>query len=73
MSVQAVKGQMKEAAGKLTGDKGMEAEGLFEQGVAALKKPVVYVVDLVGTGINTVTNAVVDVYNSAKKTISKML
>lgn len=72
MSVQGVKSQIKETTGRLTGDKGMEVEGMFEQGVAKLKKPVGYVVDLVSSGINTVTNAVVDVYNSARKTLSKL-
>ena len=71
-----MKGQLKETTGKLTGDTGMEAEGKFEKGVAEVKRvvgrAVDYVVEVVGTGINTVTNAITDVYMSAKKTISKL-
>ena len=71
-----MKGQLKETTGKLTGDTGMEAEGKFEQGVAEVKRvvggAVDYVTEVVGTGINTVTNAITDVYMSAKKTIGKL-
>jgi uncharacterized protein YjbJ (UPF0337 family) len=71
-----MKGQIKETTGKLTGDKGMEAEGKFEKGVAEVKRvvggAVDYVTEVVGDGINTVTNAITDVYRSAKKTISKL-
>ena len=58
-----------------TGDKGTEAEGKFEKGVAEVKRvvggAVDYVTEVVGDGINTVTNAITDMYKSAKKTISK--
>ena len=71
-----MKGQLTETTGKLTGDTGMEAEGKFEQGVAEVKRvvgsAVDYVSEVVGTGINTVTNAITDVYKSAKKTIGKL-
>jgi len=71
-----MKGQLKETTGKLTGDTEMEAEGKFEKGVAEVKRvvggAVDYVEEMVGTGINTVTNAITDVYMSAKKTISKL-
>jgi uncharacterized protein YjbJ (UPF0337 family) len=71
-----MKGQLKETTGKLTGDTGMEAEGKFEKGVAEVKRvvgsAVDYVTEVVGAGINTVTNAITDVYKSAKKTIGKL-
>lgn len=71
-----MKGQIKEATGKLTGDTGMEAEGKLEKGVAEVKRAVGgavdYVTEVVGAGINTVTNAITDVYKSAKETISKL-
>ena len=71
-----MKGQLKETTGKLTGDTGMEAEGKFEKGFAEVKRVVEgavdYVAEVVGTGINTVTNAITDVYKSAKKTIGKL-
>ena len=71
-----MKGQIKETTGKLTSDTGMEAEGKFEKGVAEVKRvvggAVDYVVEVVGTGIKTVTNAITDVYISAKITISKL-
>jgi len=54
----------------------MQVEGTLEKGVAEVNRvvggAVDYVTDMVGTGINTVTNAVTDVYNSAKKTIGKL-
>lgn len=71
-----MKGQLKETTGKLAGDTKMEAEGKFEQGVAEVKRvvggAVDYVTEVVGTGINTVTNAITDVYKSAKKTIGEL-
>jgi uncharacterized protein YjbJ (UPF0337 family) len=71
-----MKGQIKESAGKLTGDKGMEAEGKFEKGVAEVKRIVGGVVDniagIVGRGVNTVTSAIADVYRSARKTMGKL-
>ena len=71
-----MKGQLKETTGKLTGDTGMEVEGKFEKGYAEVKRvvggAVDYVADVVGTGINTVTNAIADVYKSAKKTLSRL-
>jgi len=76
MSVSTMKGQLKETTGKLTGDTGMQVEGTFEKGVADVKRAVGgavdYVTEVVGTGINTVTSAITDVYKSAKKTISKL-
>ncbi len=71
-----MKGQIKETAGKLAGDTGMEVQGNFEKGVAEVKRvvgdAVDYVTEVMGTGIKTVTNALTDVYKSAKKTISKL-
>jgi uncharacterized protein YjbJ (UPF0337 family) len=75
MTVAKMKGQIKEITGKLTGDTGMEVEGAFEKGVAEVKRAVRgavdYITDIVGTGIDTVTNAITDLYTSAKKTISR--
>ena len=52
------------------------AEGKLEQGIAEVKRVVGGAVDcdreVVGTGINTVTNAITDVYKSAKKRIGKL-
>jgi uncharacterized protein YjbJ (UPF0337 family) len=71
-----MKGQLKETTGMLTGDTGMEVEGKFEQGVAEVKRvvggAVDYVTEVVGNGINTVTNAITDLYKSTKRTISKL-
>jgi uncharacterized protein YjbJ (UPF0337 family) len=71
-----MKGQIKESAGRLTGDTGMEAEGKFEKAVAEVRRAaggaVDYVTEVVGTGINTVTSAIADVYRSARKTIRKL-
>ena len=71
-----MKGQIKETTGKLTGNTGMEVEGKIEKGVAEVKRVVEravdYVTEVVGAGINTVTNAITDVYRSAKQTVSKL-
>jgi uncharacterized protein YjbJ (UPF0337 family) len=76
MSISTIKGQIKETTGKLTGDTGMQVEGTLEKGVAEVKRvvggAVDYVTEVVGTGINTVTHAITDAYNSAKKTIGKL-
>jgi len=71
-----MKGQIKETTGKFTGNTGMEVEGKIEKGVAEVKRVVEgavdYVTEVVGAGINTVTNAITDVYRSAKQTVSKL-
>ena len=76
MTVAKMKGQIKETTGKIIGDPGMEAEGTFEKAFSDVKRvvggAVDYVTDVVGTGLNAVTNAVTDVYKSAKRTISKL-
>lgn len=76
MSVEKMAGQVKETTGKLTGDKGMEAEGMFEKGVAEVKGAVGgavnYVTDLAGTLVNGVTGAVSDLYEGAKKMVQKV-
>lgn len=76
MSVEKMKGQMKEATGKLTGDKGLEAEGKIETGVADVKGAVggavSYVTDVAGSVFNTVAGVVSDLYEGAKKMIRKV-
>ena len=76
MTIAKMKGQIKETTGKIIGDTGMEAEGKFEKVFSDVNRAVGgavdYVTEVVGTGFNAVTNAVTDVYKSAKRTISKL-
>jgi uncharacterized protein YjbJ (UPF0337 family) len=71
-----MKRQLLETDGTLTSDAKMEVDGRLEKGVAEVERvvggAVDYVTEVVGTGINTVTNAITDVYQSTKKTIGKL-
>jgi uncharacterized protein YjbJ (UPF0337 family) len=71
-----MKRQLLETDGTLTSDAKMEVDGGLEKGVAEVERvvggAVDYVTEVVGTGINTVTNAITDVYKSAKKTIGEL-
>ena len=71
MTVAKVKGQIKETTGKVTGDTGMQIEGTIEKGVAEVKKAVGYIADLVGDGINTVTNWKESFYNPSQNDLNE--
>jgi uncharacterized protein YjbJ (UPF0337 family) len=70
-----MKGQIKETTGKIAGDTGLETQGTFEKGVADVEEAVGgafdYITEVVGAGINVVTNAI-NVYKNATKSLSKL-
>ncbi len=75
MSVEKVKGQIKETTGKITGDTGLEVEGKFGKGVAEVKEvagaAVDYLTDMAGAVVNVVTGTVSDLWAGVKKMLRK--
>ena len=76
MTTGKLSGQIKQTAGKVTGNTGMQVEGTIQKGIAGAKKvaggAVNFVADAAGTLVNTVSNLVSDAYTGVKKLINKV-
>ncbi len=71
MSINRMKGQIKETTGRLMGDKSLETEGKIEKGAAEVIKAAgnaaSYVMDMADAVINTAIGVVNELYEGVKK------
>ncbi len=71
MSIDRMKGQIKETTGKLMGDKRLETEGKIEKGAAEVIKAAGnaanHVMDMAGAVINTAIGVINELYEGVKK------